>query len=83
MERVTKEIADQIKQGLLNALQTDHFMHPDYLPNEFRGTWINDAQKRAYLRRMADKGEIWRKQQWRGWYSWCTYRTPGAADFPF
>lgn len=74
MSKVTKAIADQIKQGLLDALKTDLFMHPDYLPNEFRGIWINDAQKRAYLRRMMEAGIIQGKWHERGWYKWYSYR---------
>ena len=74
MPRVTAEIAEQIKQGLYDALQPDIFMHPDYLPNEFRGIWISDAQKRAYLRRMMESGVIQAEWHERGWYKWYSYR---------
>jgi len=79
MTRLTKEIADQIKQGLYDALKPDIFMHPDYLPNEFRGIWIDDNQKRAYLRRMMEAGKIQGKYYARGWYKWYSYRR-GSAE---
>ena len=74
MSRLTKEIAEQVKHGLYEALKDDIFMHPNYLPNKFGGIWINDAQKCAYLRRMMESGVIQGKYHKRGWYKWYSYR---------
>lgn len=80
--RLNKQQAKVVKDGLFVALSYK-YKHPDALPNQFGDIWINDAQKRGYLRRMADAGRIWRNQKWRGWYSWCTYRRPDDMEIPF
>lgn len=72
--RLSKKDAQAVKNGLVAALNTNLFIHPSHLPNQFDGIWINDAQKRAYLRRMADSGLIQARWHERGWYKWYTYR---------
>jgi hypothetical protein len=80
--RLSKSEAERVKQGLIMSLNADFYKHPETLPNEFEGIWINDQQKRAYLRRLADKGLIVAKWHERGWYKWYTYKL--SADWlPF
>ena len=70
--RLTKVQANIVKDGLVAAL-SDKFKHPDSLPNSFGDIWINDQQKRAYLRRFMKKGIIRGKYHERGWYKWYSY----------
>lgn len=72
--RLTKAQAQIVKDGLINSLPSDIFVHPDRLPNQFGGIWINDGQKAAYLRRLAVAGKISQRYHSRGWYQWYTYR---------
>lgn len=80
--RLSKAKAKIVKDGLFAALSEEKYLHPDALPNSFGDIWINDAQKRSYLRRMADKGIIYLAYHSRGWYAWYTYKKP-SGDFPF
>lgn len=71
--RLNKVQANFVKRGLIESLQQGKFIHPDRISNEFNGIWINDQQKRAYLRRLAEAGKIRVRYHSRGWYSWNTY----------
>lgn len=73
--RLSKAQAEIVKHGLVMSLQDDVYKHPDALPNYFGDIWINDQQKRAYLRRLADNGVIFAKWNERGWYKWYTYKS--------
>jgi hypothetical protein len=80
--RLSKSDAESVKNGLMLSLDYRAYKHPQTLPNVFDGIWINDDQKRAYLRRLADKGLIVAKPHQRGWYKWNTYKL--SADWlPF
>ena len=80
--RLSKAQAQIVKDGLVNALSYDVYRHPNRLPNEFGGIWINDQQKRAYLRRLAEKGLVFQNWHERGWYKWFTYKKR-PEDIPF
>lgn len=80
--RLSKTQAQIVKDGLVAALSEEVYRHPDRLPNNFGDIWIDDQQKRAYLRRLAEKGIIWQAYHSRGWYRWFTYKKP-TGDLPF
>lgn len=71
--RLSKQEAEAVKVGLVNALIREEFRHPKRLPNNFGDIWINEQKKRAYLRRLAEKGLIRAAWHERGWYRWYTY----------
>lgn len=78
-ERLKPHQANAVKVGLMRSL-TDKFVHPYRLPNVFDGIWINDAQKRAYLRRLAERGLIRFAYHERGWYRYNTYSRLRPSD---
>lgn len=71
-----------VKRGLM-AQMTEEFRHPDYFPNQFDGIWIDDGQKRAYLRRLSEKGLVRCAYHERGWYKCNTYAAlrPGDENY--
>ena len=78
-KRLTKPEAKIVRDGLILALEDerqhhDIFVHPDWLPNRFGDIYINDAQKRGYLARLAQEGRIQQHYTAKGWYKYCTYR---------
>jgi len=78
MSRLTKKEAQIVKDGLMSQM-TSRYRRSEMFGNEFGGIWINDAQKRGYLRRLAEKGLIMQAYGERGWYKWYSYK---ALELP-
>lgn len=78
--RLSKQEAQVVKSGLIASLKTDVYIHPERLPNQFGDIWINDEQKRSYLRRLAKNGVISSKWHERGWYKWFTYMAKAEGE---
>jgi len=79
MSRLTKKEAQIVKDGLLSQM-TDRYRHSQMFGNKFGDIWINDAQKRGYLRRLAENGLCQQAYEQRGWYKWYSYK---ALELPF
>lgn len=79
MARLTKKEAQIVKEGLLSQM-TDRYRHSQKFGNHFGDIWINDDQKRAYLRRLAESGLCAQAYKERGWYRYYCYK---ALELPF
>lgn len=73
-DRLTPYQANMVRSGLEAALSLETFKRPYSITNYPNDIHITDRQKSYYLHQLADKGVIERKYQYRGWYTWCTFR---------
>ena len=73
-KRLTPYQAQAVRRWLEKSLSDEHFRHPDLISNYPEGIRITDRQKSYHLNVLVQQGRVERKQQWRGWYTWCSYR---------